>query len=202
MIVGGDTAEAPSCTLPTAAAWGPTVGVMPETSARLLLDAFDRVRDSVHRIVDGLTPEQLAFRPDASGNSIAWLIWHLTRIQDDHLARAGAGASADDSGQVWAGGGWFDRFGLPFRAGDTGYGHRPTDVAAVRVSGGDLLAGYHDAVHAQTTTWVAGLGEADYDRIVDEAWDPPVTLGVRLISVVNDDLQHVGQAAYVRGLLP
>ncbi len=47
----------------------------------------------------------------------------------------------------------------------------------------------------------SGLQPADLDVVVDERWDPPVTLGVRLVSVVNEVNQHVGQAAYVRGLL-
>ena len=164
------------------------------TSAELLVDAFGRIRGVVHRVLDGLSPEQLAFRPDPAANSIAWLVWHLTRIQDDHLAGA-VGAE-----QVWTGQGWVERFGLPFDPRDTGYGHRADDVAAVRVTA-ELLAGYHDAVHQQTVAQVGQLTDADLDRIVDRSWDPPVTLGVRLVSVLADDLQHAGQAAFLRGIL-
>jgi uncharacterized damage-inducible protein DinB len=165
------------------------------TSADLLVDAFGRVREVVHRVVDGLTPEQLAFRIDAEANSIAWLVWHLTRIQDDHLADA---AQAE---QVWTSRGWAERFGLPFHPLATGYGHRAAEVAAVQVESGELLLGYHDAVHEQTTRYVGRLSDADLGRIVDRSWDPPVTLGVRLVSVIADDLQHAGQAAFVRGVL-
>ena len=163
-------------------------------SAELLVDAFARVREVVHRVVDGLTPEQLAFRVDPGANSIAWLVWHLTRIQDDHVADA---AQAE---QVWTSQGWVERFGLPLDPLATGYGHRAADVAAVRVASGELLVGYHDAVHQRTTRYVEGLGDADLARIVDRSWDPPVSLGVRLVSVVADDLQHAGQAAFVRGV--
>lgn len=159
-----------------------------------MVDAFERVRDAVHPAVQGLTPEQLAVRLDPETNSIAWLVWHLTRIQDDHVAAA-AGLE-----QVWTAGGWVSRFGLPFDAGATGHGHGPRDVGAVRAPG-DLLLGYYDATHRQTLGYVRGLGEADLDRVVDESWDPPVTLGVRLVSVLADDLQHVGQAAFVRGVV-
>jgi hypothetical protein len=165
------------------------------TSAELLVDAFGRIRGVVHQAVDGLTPEQLAFRVDPEANSIAWLVWHLTRIQDDHVAGA---AQAE---QVWTSQGWVERFGLPVDPLDTGYGHRPADVAAVRVASGELLVGYHDAVHQQTTRYVEGLGDADLARIVDRSWDPPVSLGVRLVSVIADDLQHAGQAALVRGVV-
>ena len=165
------------------------------TSAELLADAFSRIRAVVHRVVDGLTAEQLAFRVDAGANSIAWLVWHLTRIQDDHVAEV---AQAE---QVWTSGGWAERFGLPFHPRDTGYGHGAEEVAAVRVESGELLVGYYDAVHAQTIRYVEQLGDAALDRVVDRSWDPPVTLGVRLVSVIADDLQHAGQAAFVRGLL-
>ncbi|HEV3397796.1 MAG TPA: DUF664 domain-containing protein [Actinomycetes bacterium] len=165
------------------------------TSAELLADAFGRVRGVVHQAVDGLTAEQLAFRVDPGANSIAWLVWHLTRIQDDHVAHVA------QTEQVWASQGWAERFGLPFDPRDTGYGHRADEVAAVRVGSGELLAGYYDAVHEQTTRYVQRLGDADLARVVDRSWDPPVTLGVRLVSVISDDLQHAGQAVYVRGIL-
>ncbi|MFF1607990.1 DUF664 domain-containing protein [Amycolatopsis sp. NPDC058278] len=163
--------------------------------ADLLVEGFSRVQGTVHAAVGGLTAAQLGTRPDDEANSIAWLVWHLSRVQDDHVADV-AGTE-----QVWTGQDWLARFGLPFPAGDTGYGHRPADVEAVRVDEPELLTGYYDAVHEQTVRFVTGLGEPDLDRIVDEAWDPPVSLGVRLISVLDDDIQHAGQAMYVRGLL-
>jgi uncharacterized damage-inducible protein DinB len=164
-------------------------------SADLLTDAFNRVQESVHEVVDGLTPDQLALRLAEESNSIAWLIWHLTRIQDDHVA----GVAGTE--QVWTSQGWADRFGLPFPPSSTGYGHTPDEVAAVRVDSPDLLTGYYDAVHEQTLAYVRGLTDDDLDRVVDRSWTPPVTLGVRLVSVVNDDTQHVGQAAFVRGII-
>ena len=162
------------------------------TSAELLTDAFGRVQETVYEAVDGLSAAQLAARLDDDANSIAWLCWHLARVQDDHVAHA-FGVE-----QVWHG--FVDRFGLPFRPGATGYGHDSRQVALVRVSG-DLLTGYQDAVHAQTVALVSGLIDADLSRVVDERWDPPVTLGVRLVSVISDCLQHAGQAAFVRGIL-
>jgi uncharacterized damage-inducible protein DinB len=165
------------------------------TSADLLVDAFGRIRESVRAAVAGLTPEQLAFRVDSGANSIAWLVWHLTRIQDDHIA----GVAKTE--QIWTSGGWEQRFGLPFDRLAHGYGHSSADVAAVRVESADLLIGYHDAVCEQTIRYVGGLTDADLPRIVDEHWDPPVTLAVRLVSVIADDLEHAGQAAFLRGVI-
>lgn len=165
------------------------------TANDVLADAFARIAEMVHEVLDGLSAEDLAARLDPGANSIGWLVWHLTRVQDDHLA-ALAGAE-----QVWLAGGWAQRFGLPFEPAATGYGQRESDVARVRVEEAALLAGYHEAVHAATATFLAGLTPPDYARVVDDRWDPPVTLGVRLVSVVSDDLAHAGQAAFVRGCL-
>ena len=164
------------------------------TSAELLVDAVGRIRGAVHQAVDGLTPEQLAFRLDPETNSIAWLVWHLARIQDDHGRRRRGRAGLD---LAWLGG----AVRVAVRPRDTGYGHRADEVAAVRVDSAELLVGYFDEVHEQTTRYVSQLEDADLDRIVDRSWDPPVTLGVRLVSVIADDLQHAGQAAFVRGIL-
>jgi uncharacterized damage-inducible protein DinB len=158
-------------------------------------DAFGRVGEEVHAAVEGLSPDDLNTAPQDGANSISWLVWHLTRIQDDHLADVAR------QEQVWLSGDWADRFSLGLPAHDTGYGHTPEQVAQVRVDSADLLLGYYDAVHERTLAYLTGLRDRDLDRIVDESWTPPVTLGVRLVSVLADDLLHVGQAAYVRGLL-
>ncbi|WP_432007641.1 mycothiol transferase [Streptomyces parvus] len=164
-------------------------------TAALLAEAFDRVGEAVHAAVEGLPPDDLNARLDEGANSISWLVWHLTRVQDDHIA------DASGTAQIWLTEGWADRFALPFDRTDTGYGHGGDEVAAVRVDSAEPLLGYFDAVQERTLDFVAGLEGHALDRIVDEGWTPPVTLGVRLISVVAEDLQHAGQAAFVRGVL-
>jgi Protein of unknown function (DUF664) len=165
------------------------------SSVDLLTDGFGRVREVVHGVVDGLSADDLAYRLDPEANTIGWLVWHLTRVQDDHIADA-AGSS-----QVWLEDSWQQRFGLSLDPLATGFGHGPEEVAEVRVASPDLLIGYHDAVCERTVDYIRGLTDEDFARIVDEGWDPPVTLGVRLVSILSDDLQHAGQAAYVRGVL-
>jgi hypothetical protein len=160
----------------------------------LLIDSLDRVHDLVPDILDGLSDDDLAWRPDPGANTIAWLVWHLSRVEDDHVCAA-SGAE-----QAWTADGWAGRFGLPFPETDHGFGQSASEVGQVRV-GGNLLAGYLAAVGERTHAYLATLEPQDLDRIVDTRWDPPVTLGVRLVSVVNEVNQHVGQAAYLRGLL-
>ncbi|TLM81991.1 DUF664 domain-containing protein [Pseudarthrobacter sp. NamE2] len=162
-------------------------------TSELLLDAFARIREEVEATLEGLDGGALTKRPAGTGNSIAWLIWHLGRVEDAQVADA-AGLE-----QVWTGQGFQDRFRLPLAERDTGYGHSTKQVDAVQAEP-DLLLEYYDAVHWQTAGFLESLTDEDLDRVVDRRWDPPVTLGVRLVSTIADCLQHVGQAAYAKGL--
>ncbi|BAK33461.1 hypothetical protein MLP_04470 [Microlunatus phosphovorus NM-1] len=162
-----------------------------EAARALLVDGFGRIRESVADLTTGLTDETAWWRPDEGANSIAWLLWHLIRVEDDHISDL-AGAP-----QSWPQ--FRDEAGLPLEPDDTGYGHTAEQVAAVRVSA-DLLDRYHAAVHLAVLDYLGALTEAELQRIVDHRWDPPVTAAVRLVSVLDDCARHVGQAEYVRGL--
>lgn len=162
-----------------------------EALRSLTADAFGRVLELVEDITADLSIERSSYRPDPEANSIGWLIWHAARVQDDHVADL---AGVD---QVWPT--WRDRFGLPFEPSATGYGQSAEEVGQVRV-GGDLLAGYYRDVHAMTTDYLERLTAEELARVVDTNWDPPVTASVRLVSVIGDTTQHLGQAYYVRGL--
>lgn len=164
------------------------------TPSELLIEAFSRVPATVSRAVDGLSEDQLASRPAAGANTLAWLAWHIARGQDAQIADLAG------SEQVWTADGWVERFGLPFPADALGYGMSRDDVGRVRASA-DLLLGYLDGVHERTVAYVSTLGPDDFDPVVDDAWDPPVTRGARLVSILDDCTQHAGQAGYVRGLL-
>jgi uncharacterized damage-inducible protein DinB len=146
-------------------------------------------------VLDGLSPDQANRQPASGVNSISWLCWHLTRIQDDHVA----GVSGRE--QRWTAGGWAGRFNLPLESDDTGYGHSAEEAAGVVVTSTEVLEDYLNEVTAETLRFVEELQAADLERVIDDRWDPPVTMAVRLVSVVSDDLQHAGQAAYVKGLL-
>ena len=167
------------------------------TSADLLADGFGRIRENVADVLDGLTPQQLAYRVDPDANPVSWLVWHLTRVQDDHVA------AAFGVPQVWAAAGWAARFGLPPGTTDHGFGQSSAQVAAVAAAtaSASLLTEYHEETCAQTVKLVSAVSDDDLDRVVDTRWTPHVTLAVRLVSVLDDDMQHVGQAAYVRGIL-
>ena len=163
------------------------------TATELLLEAFGRIQDIVHEAVAGASSETLTYRTDADANTIAWLVWHLTRVQDDHLADL-AGTE-----QAWTRNGWSDRFALPFADTVIGYGQSSDDVFAVRPEA-ELLVGYFDAVNADSLAYLTTLTEADLAEVIDHRWTPPVTRSARLVSVLADVLQHAGQASFVRGI--
>lgn len=173
------------------------MGTMTDDATRALrdifIDQFGRIRELVQDLTAGLTDAVGMYRPDPDANTIDWLIWHLSRVQDDHVA----GIAGTE--QVWTAKGWHGRFGLPFPVAAHGYGHSSSEVAAVRVPA-DLLDGYHADVHAASLAYVDSLTVNELSRVVDTRWDPPVTASVRLVSLIGDCLQHAGQAAYVRGL--
>lgn len=165
-------------------------------TAELLVEAYGRIAQEVPAVLDGLDGADdpvLTFRVDPEANTVAWLVWHLSRVQDDHLA------GVSDAEQVWTAQGFAERFALPFADDAIGYGQSPQEAGQVRVAAADLLA-YHRAVHERSVEYLGGITDDELDRVVDRDWDPPVTLAVRLVSVLSDALQHVGQAAYVRGV--
>nr|WP_254456177.1 DUF664 domain-containing protein [Paeniglutamicibacter quisquiliarum] len=164
-------------------------------------DGFGRIRDGLQRLLAEAEPRMLSFRASSHSNSMAWLIWHLTRIEDDHfthLARALDGESTLE--QCWIARDWVTRFNLPYRRLDTGFGHSSDQVADFGMYDAEYLLGYHRDVHEQAMGILSALPEADLSTVIDRRWNPPVTAGVRLISVLNETASHLGQAEFLRGI--
>ncbi|MDT5362127.1 MAG: hypothetical protein QOC69_3889 [Mycobacterium sp.] len=175
---------------------GSVVGMSDSDTAavrELLRDSFTRLIEHVDDLADGLTDELSWWRPTPDANSIAWLIWHSARVQDAQLCEI-AGIK-----QVWLRDGWADRFALDLPRDSHGYGHTPEQVGKVRTPA-DLLTDYYHAVHKVTLEFVASVTPEELDRIVDRRWTPPVTASARLVSIIDDCAQHLGQAAYIRGI--
>lgn len=160
----------------------------------VIIEGFERIRGLLTRTLADLTVEQLTFKPHPEANTIAWLTWHLTRVQDNHLSQM------VERQPLWIADGWHAKFGKAADPKETGMGHGPDQVAAIRPDGPRLLLDYHQAVYEQSVRTVQALSAADMDRVLDDPrFNPPPTVGVRLVSVLSDNLQHAGQAAYVRG---
>lgn len=163
-------------------------------SVEIIRDSLGRVHELIPAVLDGMDAADLTWRPDADSNPVGWLVWHLCRTEDGHLAEI---AGHDD---LWLADGWQQRFGLPYPPAAGGFGQTSEQVGRFTVDGPELLIGYAAAVAGQTNRILDGLGDTDLDRIIDRNWDPPVTVGVRIVSVMVETAQHVGQAAYLKGL--
>lgn len=162
----------------------------------LLIDGYGRVLEALEETLKGMTPDDLNQQPHPDCNSMGWLAWHLTRVQDDHIA------DLMGEKQLWLSEEWHAKFNRPPHPKDIGFGHSSEDVAAFKSPDVETLLGYHRAVLERTKRYIFSLSLGDLDRELNEPWYQPLpTVGVRLISIMSDDLQHVGQVAYVRGLL-
>ncbi|CAN5165905.1 MAG: mycothiol transferase [Nocardioides sp.] len=160
----------------------------------VLTEGFGRVLEGVDGLVHNLDPAHLTARVTPQTNTIAWLVWHIARVQDAQIAQV------CEAEEIWTSQGYVDRFGLPFAPQASGYGQSADEVGQVDVPA-DLLLDYLQATHDATMDFLSGLSESDLDRVVDSRWDPPVTLGVRLVSILDDDVQHLGQASFLAGIL-
>ena len=162
----------------------------------LIIDGYGRIWQVLEEVLDGLTQDDLNQQPRPDCNSMGWLTWHLTRVQDDHIA------SLMGKDQLWTSEGWHARFNRVPEPKDIGFGHSSEDVAAFQSPDVKTLLGYHRAVLERTKGYIATLSLSDLDRDLNEPWYQPLpTVGVRLISIMSDSLQHAGQIAYLRGLL-
>ncbi len=164
---------------------------------QLVIGLFLRILEELETVLEGLTVEDLNQRPSPDGNSIGWLAWHLTRSHDRNTSELMG------EEQLWTRDGWYARFDRNADPAETGFGHSTEEVSAFRSPEGRVVLEYHRAVVERAKEYVGGsLSENELDR---EAYSPTLgtthSVGRRLVGIIREGFQHVGQAAYVRGLL-
>ena len=166
------------------------------------MDARDVLREAASRpaaeakaLVNTLPEGALNAHAGGHTNSIAWLLWHSGRQMDAQLAQL------NGEPQVWHSQGFESRSNLGELGDTVGYGHTAEQARAIVVEDAALLVEYLGAATAALSEYIAGLSEADLDDVIDTSWTPHVTRGVRLVSMIDDAAQHVGQAAYAAGIL-
>jgi len=163
---------------------------------QILNDGYGRVPDIMNTVLDGLTLDDLNEQPKPDCNSIGWLCWHLTRVHDHHIS------ALMGKDQLWIRDKWHAKFNRAADPNDTGFGHSPKDLKAFKAPNAKTLLDYQRAVLERSKGYFNTLTAADLDRELNEPWFQPLpTVGVRLVSVMADQLQHCGQIGYVRGLL-
>ena len=164
--------------------------------AEIVADALGRINRVLHRAMDGIPAGVLNRQPTPESNSMAWLAWHLCRVQDHHIS--------DLLGipQLWIADGWHEKFGMARDESETGTGHTLEQVAALKVDSAELSLGYADAVLARSKQYLATVKPEDLDAEINEPqYSPLPIVGVRLVSIISDNTQHAGQVMYARGLV-
>ena len=162
---------------------------------QILADAYGRVPGQYEHILQGLTKEDLDWRPKPDSNSIGWLAWHAARGEDAQIS------ALMDEEQLWIKDGWHSKFNRPADAGDTGFGHKPKQMAAFKSPAASVLIAYQRATTKRSLKYIKSLSAKELDRVLNEPWfKPPPTVGVRLVSIFEDSILHSGEASYVRGL--
>jgi hypothetical protein len=164
--------------------------------AEVVADALGRVNRILHRAIDGVAVETLNAQPTPESNSMAWLAWHLCRVQDHHIS------DLLEVPQLWVSDGWHEKFGMAKDQKEIGTGHTLEQVAALKVDSGALSLGYADAVYDRAKQYLATVKPGDLEAEIDEPqYNPLPTVGVRLVSIISDNTQHAGQVMYARGLV-
>lgn len=163
-------------------------------AAELYLETIKRSDESLKRALEELSVEELQNQPAGPGsNPIGWLVWHLTQTRDSIIA----GVAGEPT--IWERDGWGARFGMEGELPR----FVPADVHTFDPKSFETLVGYFDAVAEHTAQVIGRLSEADAARLVESTIPgrPPQSVGSRLSAVLNDNIQHIGQVAYLRGLI-
>jgi uncharacterized damage-inducible protein DinB len=160
---------------------------------QLLVGVFERVSQVLEEALDGLNQDDLSYLPQADCNSIGWLTWHLTRVQDSTISRL------TGKEQLWIAEKWYSKFNRNADSTDNGVGHSSKDVSNFQSPDTETLLDYHHAVLKQTNEYVGKLSTNELGREID--WPRFPTVGLLLAAQISETLQHVGQIAYLRGML-
>jgi hypothetical protein len=163
---------------------------------QLIMEVYRRMYREYESILEGLTPGELNRRPSPGANPVGWILWHAARSLDRTVGDVILGE------QLWIKDGWHSRFNLPESYRDTGYGHTDAEVDSIRIPDAQTLLDYYKAVMDVTLDYIENLSEADLDKECEFSVEPGARRPVYLRIVANIyDSHHIGQAAYVKGLI-
>ena len=161
--------------------------------AEFITGIFARISHVLEASLEGLNQLEINRQPCPECNSIGWMVWHLTRVQDRFIA------TLSDNEQVWIAEKWYEAFGREADASDIGYGHTPEDLANFKAPEVKILLDYYQATFERTKQYTNGISPEELDRAVGDS--RLSTVAMRLTAFISDNLQHAGQVAYLRGWL-
>ena len=160
---------------------------------QLLVMIFERVPQVLEKALDGLTQDDLDYLPKTDCNSIGWLTWHLIRVQDTAISRL------MEKEQLWIADKWYSKFNRSADSTDRGVGHRSEEVSSFQSPDTNTFLNYYQAILKRTNEYISNLSTTELERETDIPRFP--TVGIYLASLTSEILQHLGQIAYLRGML-
>jgi len=159
----------------------------------LLLRSLEESQGYLTKALDGLTQEEAAWTPREGCNSIAFIFWHLIRVEDIWINRVLRGEK-----QVYEAEDWPKKLGTP--AGESGYHYTMEQLQAWPVPRIELLQGYADSVREQTLTFLQSVTAGKLSEIANPDQSPDTT-GAILSHLITEIALHVGQIDYLCGVV-
>ena len=164
-------------------------------TSQFIADCLAQTHLRLHATCEGLTAEQVLWRPAPTANNIGFILWHMARHEDGRVTAIACGAEGFET-DLWATDGWYERFGQPVTA--PGPGDR-LGLRSLAIPAPEVLLSYFRAVNERTMRFVALLDEERLNDYIGHR-EPRQTVAGSLRHVIVHQNNHHGQIDYLRGL--
>ncbi len=164
-------------------------------ATQFISDCLTQTHIRLMATCEGLTDEQMKWRPAPTANSIGFILWHVARNEDGRISRT-AGRKGDFEQDLWVSGGWFERFGQPETAPDPG---DRLGLRSLAIPVPEVLISYTKAVNARTAQFLESLDDARLNEHMGDR-EQQETVSDSLRHVIVHKNNHHGQIDYLRGL--
>jgi uncharacterized damage-inducible protein DinB len=142
------------------------------------------------KALDELAQDEVAWRPTNSSNSIAFILWHMTRAEDIFINRVMQGKR-----ELYEAEGWDEKLGTPTKT----YQYTEEELQAWPVPKVELLKEYTNSVRERTLTFLKPITSKKLSE-VPMPERSPLSIGAMLSHLCNEIAMHAGQIAYLRGM--
>jgi uncharacterized damage-inducible protein DinB len=149
--------------------------------------------DELKQKLEGLTEAEVQWQATLDTNTIAWLVWHMAKVEDSWINVWIAGGE-----EVWVTGKWAERTGIAGTSG--GFGQVMDEVRSMPNVPISELVAYYEAVRKAAFETIDGMTDADMANEIDRGHGP-ITWSWILGHVMVEESQHLGQVALIRGMI-
>lgn len=151
------------------------------------------LKSALERPLDGLTREEISWRPSCGCNSIGLILFHIARTEDSIIQ-----SSVKGEPLIWESAKWYEKLNLPVE--EEGAHYTIEQVNAFKVPPFNDLMAYYDAVRRKTKECLRGMQPEELDRNISFGNYGELPLATIFSFIVTHASQHVGEISYLRGL--